>query len=160
MAGHLELCPYCTREMLILRAFVPQTEPALDPAPDSGVSLWGRLQWWVAQLLQGPPVPLAAGLRGAAASDDQWIYRAGEIQLGVNSQPDQTQPDRRVLVGALMCDQPLGWTAHLWRGGQLVATAEVDDLGGFSFAGLPCADYELTLAGPESRIYLTGLAVN
>lgn len=157
LAAHLQHCPYCTHEMLALQAFVPH--PTQDAAPQPAASRWGRLRWWVAQLLQGPPVPVVAGLRGSAG-DGQWIYRAGEIQLGVDSRPDRAQPDRRVLVGALLAEDPQGWEAYLWQGMQLIATAQVDDLGGFSFAGLPRAAYELTLAGPETRIYLPGLSVN
>lgn len=158
MAAHLHGCPYCTREMLILQAFapLPQPEPAAEPVP----VLWERLRWWVAQLLHAPPTPLTAGLRGSAAGDQQWLYHAGERHIGIDSHPDRAQPDRRVLVGALLAQETIGWQAHLWRDSHLVATTQVDDLGGFSFDGLLPADYELTLTGPDTCILLPGLTLH
>jgi hypothetical protein len=143
--------------MLILRAFVPEPVPA--PVPTESTTLWDQMQWWVAQLIQGPRMLPAAGIRGRASGDQQWMYNAGGMRLGVDSHRDPAQPDRCVLVGAVLGEDAVGWTVHLWRGAELIATTVVDDLGGFNFAGLPCGDYELTLTGPDMRVYLPGLSL-
>jgi hypothetical protein len=157
LSAHLDGCPYCTREMLILRAFVPEPVPA--PVPTESTTLWDQMQWWVAQLIQGPRMLPAAGIRGRASGDQQWMYNAGGMRLGVDSHRDPAQPDRCVLVGAVLGEDAVGWTVHLWRGAELIATTVVDDLGGFNFAGLTCGDYELTLTGPDMRVYLPGLSL-
>lgn len=153
MAAHLQQCPYCARELLILQSFVPLSESNFPPNPPQSP---GGLHWCVAQLMPGS---LANGQRGCAARKHAWTYLAGKMRLMIDSDVFPGQPDRHLINGRVWVDQAPQWTAYLWRKSRLVATAQVDNLGAFQFAALPADRYELTLSGPQARVYLPKLIV-
>jgi hypothetical protein len=179
---HVQRCPHCTRELATLARFLGSDLLGSDLLGNDvdawngiggsyptrpGSSVLDRIQTVIARWLQGGlgrPSLALAGLRGA--DDSQVLYAAGDIQIGIDVQPNSQQPNRRELVGFVLgaesADLPdlstlpvlsdVGWTAHLWHEDQLVAVAALDELGSFVFGDLAPTEYELIIAGPGITI--------
>lgn len=170
--AHIQTCPHCMRELAMTKRFVvddayeqSEIEITQETTTASSPGILERIETVIARWLQGGAnalSPALAGLRGADTG--QVLYSAGEMQIGIDIQPDRQQPNRREIVGAVMgaelLDVPSApWAAHLWQESELVAVAALDELGSFSFANLVPTDYELIITGPGIAIDVASLPV-
>lgn len=146
---HLARCPHCTRELFDLTAFL---------APPAAVSTTfvDQIKLLVAKLvdLGGRAAPVLQGVRGDEPT--LLLYQVGEIQIGLEVVADPTSGQKR-LDGMITGEDLANLLVHLWRGGQLIATAAVDPvLGDFHIANLPAdqptADYELIVSAQQTKI--------
>jgi anti-sigma factor RsiW len=156
---HLDECPYCSREVAQLDAFMEQVKP------DLAYSTAERIKIWIARLVPdvqagpGSPAP-AFAMRGVAedeAGDRSLVFEAGEVQLMIEIQDEPGDTGRKAIIGLVIGIDPAGAEARLWQEGQPVATTAVDDLGNFSFSNLDSGHYELILAGAETEIHVQEL---
>lgn len=145
---HLARCPHCTRELFDLTAFL--APPTATP------SLVDQVKLLVAKLvdLGGSAAPVLQGVRGDEPT--LLLYQVGEIQIGLEVVADPTSGQKR-LDGMITGDDLANLLVHLWRGGQLIATAAVDPvLGDFHIANLPAdqptAAYELIVSAQQTKI--------
>ena len=160
---HVKECPHCRAEIERLDEFLGAV------APDLEIGSAQRIKVWVAQLvsaggelgrLAGPPPALApayAALRGELGAP--LLYRAGEAQIAITTQPDGELPGRVALLGLVTGVAAAGWSARLWQDDRQAAQAEVDELGNLVMAGLAPGVYDMLLAGPDEEIHITGLDV-
>lgn len=145
---HLARCPHCTRELFDLTTFLA---PAAAP-----ISLVDQVKLLVAQLvdLGGSAAPVLQGVRGDEPT--LLLYQVGEIQIGLEVVTDPASGQKQ-LDGMITGDDLANLLVHLWRGGQLIATAAVDPLlGDFHIANLPAdqptAAYELIVSAQQTKI--------
>jgi hypothetical protein len=157
---HLTECPYCAREVAQLEAFMAQVEPDLE------YTIVERIKVWIARLVPesdagdgaGQPVASHAfALRGE--SDGPIQYEAGEARLTIDIQEDPQRPGRKSLFGLIMGIDPAGGQAHLWKDGNLVTTAAIDNLGNFIISDLTPGKYELIAAVNSVEIHVQELPV-
>jgi len=152
---HLGKCPHCTHDLVQLNEFLAEA------APETAMSPLQRIKTIIAELMQGGQgalTPAYAGMRGGNA-EDNLIYQAGEISIGLNIQSDTDQPDYKELLGSVSGLESGELTAHLWHAQQLVATTPVDDLDSFSFSQLAPGHYELILSTPTVKIQIPNIRV-
>jgi len=156
---HLGECPYCSREIAQLDAFLTQVKPDLE------YSTAERIKIWIARRIPdfpdavGAPAP-AFALRGAAeneAGGRSLVFEAGDAQLMIEIQDEPGETGRKTIVGLVIGIDPAGVEARLWLEGRPVAAAAVDDLGNFTFSDLGPARYELILAGAGVEIHVQEL---
>ena len=145
---HLAECVRCTTELTDLREFMiadlPVEESPPAPMPDRG-SPWGAL---FAQLQPQRP---AVALRGAGPS--ALVATAGETTIFLDVQP--IAGGQLALQGQVVDadqDRWVGALVEIRQAGALVATAEVDDLGGFACPTLPPGSSELRVAPRTGRM--------
>jgi hypothetical protein len=163
---HVAVCPHCTEEMAQLTAFMDAPDPLLHPTLATAIKK--QVQVLVARLASGPQLgslfgqpalaPAYAGLRGAG--DEPLIYEAGETQISIEVQEDALHPGYWAIVGLLsdLGEEP-ATHAGLWRDQRAVASAQVDEIGNFSFASLEPGDYELFISGAQLDIHVQSLPV-
>lgn len=153
VARHLEDCPHCTRELAELAEFL-QEEAGPVASPLEG------LRVLVARLISGmsgPGMPAPAfALRG---EDSTRVYDAGEAQLVLDVQDDNTHPGSKVLVGLITGMDAEGFQVEIRRGGEQVALATIDELGNFLIEDLSPGGYALTVQGQEVAIHIPALQI-
>jgi len=151
--AHLAGCVRCSEELADLRQFMA-TDVSLEAPPaapmPSTTSPWGAL--FARPQAQRP----AVALRGAGPGP--LMAAAGDTTIFLDVQP---AADQIALQGQLVdADQErwVGALVEIRQSGALIATAEVDDLGGFACAALPAGATELRLTPKSGRmIVLTDL---
>ena len=155
---HIDCCPYCQVEALMLEDYLSAFQPISPPPVKrsvAGPSIFKQLQILVANLVNGPTMALAGGL------DDEGpqVYEVGDVQISIQLQEDFEMPDRRMLMGLVTGTQTKGMQAHLWESNRpnKVAMAPVDEFGNFFISDLPCAKYELILDTPQTEIHIQAL---
>ena len=106
---HLQSCPHCTRELTTLARFLasepeqivgwmPNNAPANQPSMPgaSAHNLLQRIQTVLANVLQGGQgshggmTPAFGAMRGS--DNNQPLYQAGDLQIGIDIQPDPQHP--------------------------------------------------------------------
>jgi anti-sigma factor RsiW len=157
---HLRTCPHCSAELGLLAE-------AAAVQPESPSGLGGRLRRVVAELLAPrPPAPLAAAygaLRGPGSSA-QYAYRAENIELMLDVERAAGRPDRLVLLGLLLLDEPAptglsNATASLLSGEQVITSAPLDPLGNFVLDNLVPGDYSLSVRLPDREVVVEALSL-
>lgn len=160
---HIAECPLCAREVAQLHSFLGEFAPVHAPSLAEQIVeqidvLVARLAGGVSGLLPTPQLaPVLAGVRGAGAGP--LIYEAGGVRVYMTSQPAAAGADRWDLLGLLTGVDAAGFSAYLWQGGWLIATALVDAGGNFVTHDLASAQYELVLSGPGQEIYIERLEI-
>ena len=153
---HLAECPHCTLELSQLESFARETAADLEP------SMIERVKIWIAQRMpesgdtRSGMAP-ALALRGT--DEGPLFYQAGDAQLTIEIQDDPDHPGRRSLLGLVMGVEPDDMQVQLFQDGELVVSAEVDDLGNFVIFDLSPGHYELILAATSVEIHVQDLAV-
>lgn len=166
VSDHLTICPFCAEERAQLRTFLAEPDPRREPSPLEKAA--SQVKVTIARLLSGPSwagafgapslAPALAGVRGD--EERPLIYEAGEIQIALEIQSDENQPDCRAMLGLITGIAPTeNVTAHLWRDNHHFGSVTVDDLGSFLFEGLPVASYDLILSAPEHEIHLQSMPI-
>jgi hypothetical protein len=153
---HLAECPHCTREVEMLQSFLRDLQPDLE------YSLEERIKVLIAERLSGlstggQAMP-AFGLRGEA--EDVHIYQVENVQISVHLERDPKREGHYSLFGLVTGIEPEGVAAHLWRGGEEVGVAGLDELGNFIFSSVETGLYELMLSGPELEILIQNLTID
>jgi hypothetical protein len=153
LAKHLELCAACSAEIEELRVFLVEEAPA--PVRETRPAIMqterpSRLRTLVAQLLPRTPSFAMAAVRGAG--DGPIIAQSSAATVILEAQPAGEQQVR--LTGQLadeLGDQERwdGALVEVRQAGTLIATAFVDDVGGFTCAPLPSAATELRISGGD-----------
>lgn len=159
VAGHLDGCPHCSREIAQLQDYLGELAPDLEFSPLE------RVKVLVAQLVGGGEgwgrspalAPAYAGLRGAEAGPR--LYQAGEAQIAIEIQDDAQNPGRKMVLGLITGIDTRDLVGRLWQAGQLVAEVPVDELGNLIIANLAPASFELILSGPGLEIHIQDLDV-
>jgi anti-sigma factor RsiW len=155
VAAHLADCPHCAKEAAQLASYLEMLRPDIEVSP------LRRMHTLVAELIHGAQrgaalglprlAPAYAGLRGAEEGGTL-IYRAGDWQATLETEEDEAQPGRRVLLGLLTGPALPGALARLWRSDAEVAAAPVDQVGNFTLAGVEPGDYALVIESGEVEI--------
>lgn len=149
VAQHLRECPHCTRELALYAA----TDEAaafgglVAEAKDALRGLIGRVLW----AIPVTDVPAAPALRGEPGA--RQIYRAGEVEVELESGPATSGYRRHRLLGRL---QPAGTAKEiaLWDDATLLAAATPDSQGFFAFDRLKPGLYHLCLRGDDTEVWL------
>jgi hypothetical protein len=161
IAQHLLDCPHCRAEMDQLASFLDQPDPQLKPGIVEQAI--GPIKVLIANLLSGPSSLLApgkqplspalAGVRGD--QEEPFVYRAGDIQIMLQIQPDAQQVERRALLGLIMgMANPQAMRAILYQQSQRKTSVDVDDLGNFVIGDLSPVQYELILTSTDTEIHI------
>ncbi|MFL5804234.1 MAG: hypothetical protein ACJ8CR_21130, partial [Roseiflexaceae bacterium] len=158
IAGHLAECRHCAAEVEQLRQFLaadtaPRSltaPPAHAPRPHGPTHTpQPRPRELVARLLPRQPAP---ALRGGGPTP--LMAEADSLTILLDMQPAPGGQAR--LVGQLLADDQDAWAGalvELRQAGALLATAMLDDLGGWGCGPLPAGATELRIARAD------GLAV-
>ena len=155
IAGHLEICPHCARELAGLVDFLGR-EPEVVYSPLEGARvLVARL---VSGLSGGPGMPAPAfALRGEPETTR--VFDAGEAQLVLDVQDDNNHAGRKVLVGLITGMEAEGFLVEIRREGEQVAAATIDELGNFLIENLSPGGYSLTVQSQEVAIHIPALQI-
>ncbi len=149
---HVAACRFCRAELEQLRTFLIPEEPGLAE----------RVRVVLAQLLSGSlaggGLSLAPAL-GQRGSDATATYSAGELQIVLSARRDSRHPGQLTLAGLVVGEELEGAPVRLSSGEQ-AWSAQVDELGTFSFGELAAGEYELSLETPAAEIRLPGLAID
>lgn len=145
--AHLAGCASCSAELEELRQFMAADLPvAAPPATPIGPSRSPRGALFARPQTQQP----ALALRGAGAGPLMAEAEGTTLFLDVQTAGAQIAIQAQ-LVDAEQ-DRWAGALVEIRQSGQLVATAEVDDLGSFAVAGLPAGLTELRLTPRAGRM--------
>jgi hypothetical protein len=160
IAGHVLECVRCAAELQTLRAFL--REEALAAAPEAGAM--ARLRRVVATLFVPTPsyAPGAVALRGAADATAQ-TYQAADmtITLGPGAQPRR---GRASMMGLMVreagdAEVPPGSIARLLAPSGAVESAEIDELGNFTFDDLHPGTFVLELQLADTVVVVEDVTV-
>jgi hypothetical protein len=151
VATHLEFCAECQRELRTFKQFL-QTSQVQEPETSSGEAL----QVIIARLMAG--MAPAAALRGGEGQRNL-IFEAGDRQISVLIEPDAELGERYHLTGMLLGEAPASFRAFLWRRGAMIAEAQLEALGSFSFGPLTAGAYDLVLDAVETEIHLQNIQI-
>ena len=153
---HLRECPHCSREVAQLRSYLAELAPTVEFSPVE------RVKVLIANLagggrgeesrLQSAFMPAFAGIRGEQEAPSIYEFDGGQVAIEV--QDDVEQPDRKVILGLITGLDTRGFAAHLWQGGQRVASVSVDESGNFAIAHLTPGNYELILSSAEVEVHI------
>jgi hypothetical protein len=180
---HLNKCSHCRREIAQLEGYLAELAPTLEPGPLERVA--DRVRVLVARLVSGGSggglpgqlaaapayaAPAHAGLRGDE-SGAPLVYQTDGVQVIVEIETDSERPDLITVLGLVLGldetsraegprSEGVGFEAHLWQGGQRVATTPVDELGNFILPALLPGTYELILAGFNLEIVIQDIPVS
>jgi anti-sigma factor RsiW len=153
VSQHVAGCPLCQADLGTLRGFMEAQaiRPLAKAEPEAPPSVFGWVQEVVAKLLPATP---ATALRGSLSP--QIIAAADGVTIILTP---QTAADGSLSVsGQIAADDQDRWTeavVQLRRADDLLATALVDDLGGFRCEGLSSGEAQLRITpqtGPAVRV--------
>jgi hypothetical protein len=138
---HLARCPFCAREMVQYGRFLG--EPPEQPG------LVRRVIVSLAKLLDnglssGQPLKPAYALRG---EEGLVLYQTDRLQISLDVQDDVEKAGYKSIVGIITGEDAHALSVDLWKEGQYLDTASVDETGGFTLSGLLPGDYELIIKG-------------
>ena len=158
VAAHVVDCPRCADELRQLRDFLA-AEPAAPP-----VGAVERARRLIATLVTAAPLQglALAGLRGPGDETTR-TYRADDITISVSLGP--AAPGGGGGLGGLVWREGAdpeaiaGGTVTLTAADGTADTAEIDDLGGFTFDAVAPGAYRLEIALGEQLITIEGLHV-
>ena len=159
---HLHRCPHCTHHLAELNQFLSVEESWTEIEPEPLAGPLQHIRQVIAELQRlgtSGFTPAFAGIHGGV-QEDQYLYQAGDVQINIDIQNDPDRPELRDLLGVVLGGNIEGWTVHLWREQQRLATVLIDDLGSFRFSHLPPADYTLIISGPQVTIRVPRVAVS
>jgi anti-sigma factor RsiW len=146
VAAHLQHCPACTAELNELVAFLAPDTASPPIAEPPLARAWGRLRELVATIAPRTPTP---ALRGAARQP--LVATVEEVAILLDFMLDSG--GALVLVGQLIDsaeqERWAGALAEVRQNGTLLATAVLDEDGGFSCAGLASGPSELRVTSAE-----------
>jgi hypothetical protein len=162
---HLTACPYCTREIAQLEAYLDDLAPDLEVGLIEQIKERTRIV--IARLIgqgggNGPLgvpalAPAHAGLRGR--EENVHLYQAEEMSVAIEIRDDAAQPGRKAILGLAMGPEPPGGLAFLWQTQRRITVVPVDDLGNFVIPNLDAGSYELILSGPMVEIHIQELQI-
>jgi hypothetical protein len=147
VASHIRQCARCTQELAELRLFMATADRPPAEAPKPAAIRRPSLSEVIAQLL---PRSLAPALRGD--TPPPLMAKAEGVTILLDVQP--AEGDQLAIQGQLAAENQDDWTDALItvrQAGVLKATAAVDDLGGFSVAGLPAGPTEFRITPQTGR---------
>ena len=149
IAAHLQLCPRCSADVEELRVFLLE-EPvaAAPPVPQPRPRRWHDAI--MAQLLPAGPSSYAGAMRGAGSAP--LIAQSSVATIVLEQSPvahDRVQIEGQIADGAADDERWLDALVEVRRDGALLATAFVDDLGGFSLGPLTAGDCELHVTAAD-----------
>lgn len=153
---HLYTCPHCTHDLFALRKFIAQEVViAAQPTPSLLGTVLEQIRFVVAELIQGGGSAMqpAYGVRGDQ-SDQNLIYHAGDVRIGLDIQPDVNQLGRKEIIGSIVGLRMADITVSLWRDDHLLSSTKVDSLNSFTFSALQTAIYELLINGEALKIHI------
>jgi hypothetical protein len=159
MAAHLAHCARCSDELADLRTFLAVDGTATARAVASAPAP-RRLRSIIAQLLPSSPGLQFAGVRGTGGGIV--VAQCGEATVALDMSPDER--GTRHLIGQIadQASDPDRWHGALVevRGdGSLIATAFVDEYGGFACNQLSADVTDLRITSAQGlRILIEGLA--
>lgn len=146
---HLARCPHCTHELFVLDEFLG------DPLPTP--TLREQIRRLVASLAPGLSTGALAGQRGA--HEPLLVYTAEGLQIGIEIE-ENLETGMRSIKGLITSGDLDNLLVHLWRDGQLVATALVDSLlGDFQFTNVEPATYELIISAQQTKFRIPQVAL-
>lgn len=156
---HLRGCPVCRLEVAQLEEFMQEPTPQPD--------IIQSIRVLIAKLISGGGVsqdqtgsslfPVSAGLRGE--ENEPFLYQAGNVQIVIDVQDDVEQTGNKVLLGLVTGLESDDFIIEVNRGGQMIATASVDEIGNFIVSNLVPGNYQVILKGQEVEIHIQSLPV-
>lgn len=156
--NHVRDCPYCKAEITKLDQFLDLTSSDLE------ISTLDRVRVMIGRLMEGPGQqgltlqPAMAGVRGSV--DGPRYYRAGELQVAINTERDPDNPGRMILFGALSAPKGSGWQVMIIYNSELIDECAVDSNGNFFFANLKSTTYSIQLINEAQEIILPEVRVD
>ncbi len=149
---HLEQCVLCAAELAELRSFLAEDAPVAVPAAptqqrDPSAPRWRER---LARLMPRTP---ALALRGAGSGP--LMAEVDGVTIVLDVQP--AAAGLADVLGQVVADEQDSWTGALVElrvGGRLQTVTEVDDLGGFSYSGVPLGAAELRVTAPAGQSVL------
>jgi len=149
IAAHVRLCPHCMAEVEELRVFLLE-EPvaAAPPVPQPRDRGWRDAI--MAQLLSAGPGSYAGAMRGTGNAP--LIAHSSEATIVLEQSPaghDRVQIEGQIADEAADDERWLDALVEVRRDHVLVATAFVDDLGGFSLGPVARGDCELRITASD-----------
>lgn len=155
---HLAVCPHCRQEVAGLEAYLHDLEPSLAARLLSEAKERVRV---VVARLTSPPGPALAPVYAAVRGEEEalYVYEAEEMQIAVEVQDDAEAPGRKVILGLVTGAAPAGGEATLWRAGQRIAAAPIDELGNFVIGDLEAGSYDLIVSGQQLEVHIEELEV-
>lgn len=152
IAAHLLECPHCAGELSGLRAFLREEPIEEEPG------LAEQVRRLVARLVSGPGmVQPAFGLRGD--QEETFVYEAEGVQVALEVQPEQDDPERKTLVGLVTGLPREGLQVQVLKNGEEIARVSVDELHNFVLSGLPPGEYEIVLTIPELEVRIPSFRI-
>jgi len=150
---HLAGCVRCTEELTDLQQFLA-TDVSLEAPPAAPMP--PKSAPWGALFARPQPQRPAVALRGAGPGPLMAVV--GDTTIFIDVQPAGGQVALQGQLVDTEQDRWVGALVEVRQSGALVATAEVDDLGGFACAAVPEGASELRLTPQTGRmIVLTDL---
>jgi hypothetical protein len=158
--AHLPRCPRCSDEIEELRTFLAEEEPAATPAvPKPQSRRW--LDVVVTRLRPAGPDLQLVGMRGAG--NVPFIAESTAATIVLDVVPAARETARLLGQIADVAGEQERWNdafVEVRQGGRLVATAFVDDLGGFSFDLSSRGETQLRVTGAGgAALVVEGLAL-
>lgn len=153
IAGHLQACPHCQRELASLGSVLEELKSDLSP------SAVERVRVWIAERLSPGAAAMAPafGLRGESGASQVYDYQAGEAQITIEIQ--ENSHGRKMLLGLVLGINLQDLTAGLWQQGERLQQVAVDDLGNFVIANVPAGEYDLIVSRPTEEYHLQAIQV-
>lgn len=157
IAEHLEQCPHCRNELVIIDDFLQAT------AADIDFGILERARILVARLIpqfeagETAPQGLAAFASVRGREEGPLLYEAEDVQISLEIEDDPRKPGRRTVLGLVLGAGAAGWRAELRQGDLPLEISRVDELGNFVLAEISPATYDLILRGPNVEIHLKEL---
>jgi hypothetical protein len=157
---HLKECPFCTRELDQLQAYLEIVARYLQITPVNQARNWIALRISMDQFQKEAKLNQALQIAQPGAYEYPLIYQAGEAYIMIQQENDPGSPDRMLLRNHVVGIDPDEMSAYLWSMGNQAAATEVEENGLFIFLGLEPGTYELILTKPQLDIYVQELVVD
>ena len=158
---HVFSCGRCTEELATLRRDL--AEPAVPAAATT--SLLERLTTIIATLVP-PPAPqpgMAGALRGTVSTAQPRTYVADDVQITVTLSAeagDACMALQGLVLSAAHATELLRRTrVDLLLDADIVATADLDEFGSFSLAGVPAGECLLQVSFPDRAVVIPAFSL-
>lgn len=169
MAAHLNDCPYCGRELELIKHLTAEGLPGRSPPEVRGWHNGAAVQpERRPRRLTATPLPQAryalAGAYRGPAQMLQYAYQAENLQITIGVRRLGQRADRRVVVGMLETDADLpsalgGATASLLQCDRPVSTVPLDELGNFVLDDIAAGTYCLALRVAGCEVIIDALSL-
>ena len=168
VAAHLAECPYCSRELQLLKHLVVEglvgRSPPLSEQPCAAAGPLADQPRRIIAHLQPRHAPALAGAYRGPAHMLQYAYQAENLQITIGVRRIAHCADRRVVVGMLEAEECLfsnigETTVSLLQCGALVCSTALDELGNFVLEDLVPGTYRLALRLPDREVIIEALTL-